>query len=156
MKDVNSKDRQRLAEKLKSLEPDIIDVITTNFFQQHPEPEKYGEAGRMHCATDTRYHLTFLRTALEFGTPETFKQYLRWTTNVLQTRNIPHQDLQRFLEHISCALEPYLADSENMMVRSYLLETLPESPPPENLTAPRPRSPLTSHQEVFLQALLAG
>ena len=41
-------------------------------------------------------------------------------------------------------------------MRTYLIESPHEPPPPEDLRAPPPRSPLTVHQEVFLQALLAG
>ena len=156
MKDVTSKDRHRLTEKLKFLEGDVIEVITTQFFQQHPETGVYGESGRVHCATDARYHLTFLRTAIEFGTEETFRQYVRWTTNVLQARNIPRSVLQKFLNHISRALEPHLTDLEKTVVRTYLRESSHESPLPEAPTAPHPRSPLTLHHEVFLQALLAG
>jgi MerR family transcriptional regulator, light-induced transcriptional regulator len=156
MKDVNTNDRHRLAEKLKFLERDVIEGITTQFFQQHPETGAYEESGKLHCATDARYHLTFLRTAIEFGTEETFRQYVRWTTNVLQTRKISQNVLQKFLNQISHALEPHLTDSEKKVVRTYLIESPHESPLPEAPTAPHPRSPLTLHQEVFLQALLAG
>ncbi|WNM56688.1 cobalamin B12-binding domain-containing protein [Candidatus Nitrospira allomarina] len=156
MKDVNNNDRHRLAEKLKFLEGDVIEVITTQFFQHHPETGGYGESGKAHCATDAHYHLTFLRTAIEFGTEETFRQYVRWTTNVLQARNISQSLLQKFLHQISHALEPHLTDSEKKVVRAHLIESPHESLRPEAPPAPHPRSPLALHQEVFLQALLAG
>jgi methanogenic corrinoid protein MtbC1 len=133
----------------------VIEVITAQFFQQHPETDVYGESGKMHCATDARYHLTFLRTAIEFGTEETFRQYVRWTTNVLQARNISQTVLQKFLDQISHALEPHLTASEKKLVRTYL-ESPHESPPSEDLMVQHPRSPLRLHQKVFLQALLAG
>ncbi len=155
MKDIQTHDRQRLAEKLRFLEPDVIEVITTNFCQQHPETKEPGEVDTTHCITDARYHLTFLRTAIEFGTEETFRQYLRWTTKVLQTRNIPHHVLQRFLEEIFHALEPHLTDSEKLVVRTHFLD-VPESGLTERQTPARSESPLALHQEVFLQALLAG
>lgn len=156
MKDVPSKDRHRLAEKLKFLEGEVIEVITTQFFQHYPETDAYGESGKVHCATDARFHLTFLRTAIEFGTEETFRQYVRWTTNVLQARSIPRSVLQKFLNHISQALEPHLTDLEKRVVRTHLIESPHESPLSEAPTATPPRSPLTLHQEIFLQALLAG
>lgn len=156
MKDVNPNDRHRLAEKLKTLERDVIEVITAEFFQQHPEKDAYGESGKVHCATDARYHLTFLRTAIEFGSEETFRQYLRWTTNLLQARNIPQSVLQKFLNQIFHGLEPHLTDSEKKVVRTFLIESPAGSPPPEDFLAQPPQSPLTLHQEVFLQALLAG
>ncbi|GJL58258.1 MAG: hypothetical protein NPIRA03_11150 [Nitrospirales bacterium] len=156
MKEVTSKDRHRLAEKLKFLEGDVIEVITTQFFQQHPETDAYGESGKAHCATDARYHLTFLRTAIEFGTEETFRQYVRWTTNVLEARNISRSVLRKFLNQISQALEPHLTDLEQKVVRTHLIDGPHESPLPEAPTVSHPRSSLTLHQEVFLQALLAG
>ncbi|HNP59358.1 MAG TPA: cobalamin-dependent protein [Nitrospirales bacterium] len=155
MKDIQTHDRHRLAEKIRFLERDVIEVITTTFLQQHPETKELGEVAKNHCITDARYHLTFLRTAIEFGNKDTFRQYLRWTTKVLQTRNIPQHVLQRFLEHISHALEPHLTEPEKTVVRSHLLET-PESEPPEPQTSARSTTPLALHQEVFLQALLAG
>ncbi|MEO8325143.1 MAG: hypothetical protein ABI618_04790 [Nitrospirota bacterium] len=112
MKDIQTHARHRLAEKIRFLERDVIEVITTKFLQQDPETKGLGEDGKTHCIHDARYHLTFLRTAIEFGTEETFRQYLRWTTKVLHTRNIPHQVLRRFLDHISQALEPHLTDAK--------------------------------------------
>lgn len=155
MKDIQTHERHQLAEKLRFLERDVIEVITTNFCQQHPETKEPGEVDTTHCITDARYHLTFLRTAIEFGTEETFRQYLRWTTKVLQTRNIPHHVLQRFLEEIFHALEPHLTDSEKLVVRTHFLD-VPESGLTERQTPALSESPLALHQEVFLQALLAG
>jgi MerR family transcriptional regulator, light-induced transcriptional regulator len=155
MKDIHTHDRHRLAEKLRILERDVIEVVTTNFLQHHPETKELGEVAQAHCITDARHHLTFLRTAIEFGTEETFRQYLRWSTKVLETRNIPQQVLYRFLEHISHALEPHLTDSEKIVVRTHLLDA-PTSTPLEPQAPARSASPLALYQEVFLQALLAG
>lgn len=156
MKNLHTHDRHRLAEKLKRLERDIVEMMTAAFFERHPETEAYGESGKIQCATDTRYHLTFLSTAIEFGTVETFRQYIRWTTHVLQSRNIPHHVLQEFLVQISQCLDPHLSDSEKILVRAHLLDAPLKPASSNDHVKPHSSSPLTLHQEVFLQALLAG
>jgi methanogenic corrinoid protein MtbC1 len=156
MKELDQPDRQRLARKLKIPEPKIVEDWTAAAFSHYTGTDENREFAKMHCTTDARYHLTFLRTAIEYGTQETFGQYLRWTTNVLQSRKIPLQDIREFFLQISHALDPHLSEVEKREVRNYLLNSSSESPRPEDQTRSISESPLHIHQEVFLQALLAG
>ena len=156
MKDLDTNTRRRLAEKLTELEDDISVAVTDLFFRRYPNKEIYEKTADTSCQADARFHLTFLKTAIEFGTEETFKQYVNWTSNVLHSRNIRRHVLQKFLALMFQTLEPHLTDIEKKIVRSYLPETPPEPLPSEELSGASTPSAIQLHQKVFLQALLAG
>jgi methanogenic corrinoid protein MtbC1 len=149
-------DRQRLADKLKNSESSIIEETTAAFFLSHPETRNYSKAEKGHCATDAGYHLSFLRNAIEFGNQETFARYRRWTTNMLQSRNLPHRHIQEFFVHMAQAMTRHLSGPELQLVQAFLHVPSPDSLPSEEPLGTGSPSPLRHCQDLFLQALLAG
>lgn len=82
--------RQSVADKLRSAKSQIAELITTQFIERHPEwKTRFTDAGRKSCLEDACYHVDFLASAIEAGSSESFKTYVRWLCNVLRTRNVP-------------------------------------------------------------------
>jgi len=145
-----------LAGKLKFLESKIIQELTTNSCLQPSMLQEYGEHEKSHCEADLHYHLSFLRNAIEFGETATFRHYVQWTSNVLRTRNIPHENIEVFFDHLANVLDTHLTDTEKKMVRPFFLKLSSDSLEGHDQRHPASTSPLSIHQEVFLQALLVG
>ena len=142
MKEPYKHNRQQLVEKLKFHESEIITHIATDFFLQQPVSGKYDEMEKIHCENDLRYHLTFLRNAIEFGTPETFEHYVQWSTNLLKARSISHDGIQKFVDHVRDVLDSHLSDPEKIILQTFLLENSPEVQLSQHQAPPRSETSL--------------
>jgi methanogenic corrinoid protein MtbC1 len=151
--------RQSLADKLRSSKAQIAELITTQFIEQHPEwKTRYTDAGRKSCLEDACYHVDFLASAIEAGSAESFKTYVRWLCNVLRSRNVPAECVSEHLSLLGGALDPHLDEVENRLTMDYLSEgraacdelDVAEMDPHSMDTG------LELAQKLYLQAILTG
>src|SRR5690349_4559314 len=78
---------------------DVAVRVTETHLQRHPELLlRFGELGRVRCLEDARFHLQYLRHAVELETPALFVAYAQWARQLLEKRGLPWRELQENLE----------------------------------------------------------
>ncbi len=144
-----------LGEEIRSIQSDIAERVTDEFFERHPDwKEQYGMRGRIRGIEDANFHLDFLCGAVESGTEETFGEYVRWAVRMLEARKIGAEFFAENLEQIRDALEGTLRNPGKEIALRILTEGArlarssrnAEPAPPEASTA----------QQVYMQAVLMG
>jgi len=149
-------ERVALADKLRYLKPAIAELVTTEFFQRHPDwVARYGERGRKLGIEDACFHLDFLAGALEAGSVTPFEDYVRWTARMLGARNIAAHFVAETLEQIESALASHLTVPEAEYVTSFTVAgRLACSGPPGEDRAEAGKVGLALVGSLFLQAIL--
>lgn len=156
MADLSQTTRRNLAKTLRSHLKNIALQMGDKYCETYPELEQSGDDGRKQCVADAEDRLTFLASAIEFGTPETFVHCLQWISNVLHSRNIPFQSTQDFSKLIPQALNNFLSPEEMELVLAF---NCGEQDNTEQRIREGQRnndSSLRDHQITFQHALLAG
>ena len=82
--------REAIAETLAASERAFPDVYA-----------RFGQKGREACAEDLGFHLDFLRPTLETNDLSPFIAYLGWLTQVLASRGVPQQSVQRSMDDLA-------------------------------------------------------
>jgi len=99
----------------------LAQLITNLHFQHHPNlEEKYGSTGRQKCTEDAEYHLSYLAQAVRSESKTIFTNYLEWAQVMLQSRNIPTQDLLDNLAYMDIACSQLLTGEDYRVVADYI------------------------------------
>lgn len=84
------------------LRSDAIGSVLAASEQAFPELHaRFGAKGRACCAEDLGHHLDFLRPTLEAGDLSPFIAYLGWQAQVLASRGVPLQSVQRSMDDLA-------------------------------------------------------
>ena len=150
--------RVQLAEKLRGLKQAVAEAVTDEFFQRHPDwRERYGTLGRQRGIEDACFHQDFLAGAIESGDPGAFRDYVRWTTGVLQARGIAPHFVRENVEQLLGALGPRLTTEQQALVKAFVREgLLPGDSPTEVDANDQMPSELALARRLFIQAILRG
>ncbi len=149
-------ERRRLAARLRKLKRSQAEKITEDLLRANPVwLERFGEAARERGVEDAEYHIEFLASAIETGSPEAFNEYVRWTARVLAARGIEPKLLAESLRAISEILAAKLDDEAGCVVRE-LVEAGAAEARADAVTDVDPREKLSDLQNTYLQAILAG
>lgn len=116
------------------------------------DTDRYGPIGRQRCLEDAHFHLRYLATALEAGSPEMFLDYIGWAKVVLAKRNVSDRDLIENLRTTARVLHDHPG------AVAYLEKTIEQLPSMSDdvPTFLDPRAPLWSVASEYLTALLRG
>lgn len=103
--------------------------ITERHAQLHPELfARYGPIGRIRCREDNRFHLEYLASAIETGTPSFFVDYVGWAKVMLASRNIPVEDLVQNLRLLDDVLRERLSDDVAAQASAAIAQALASLP----------------------------
>ncbi|HEX7707518.1 MAG TPA: hypothetical protein VF701_13770, partial [Thermoanaerobaculia bacterium] len=94
-----------------SLQRIAIRVTDAQLAEMPDLQARYGARGRHHCIEDTRFHLTYLGEAVEFGDASLFEDYIGWAKVMLASRGVGARDLVGNLEQMRVALAAENASS---------------------------------------------
>jgi methanogenic corrinoid protein MtbC1 len=137
----------------------LAEAITTRQYELQPELfERYGAAGRIKCAQDAGFHLSYLAEAIGASQPSLFADYIAWAKVMLEGRGIPECDLARNLEIINDSLQRELPAGMGMVAAEYVESGLTQLPQlPSDLPACIGEgNPLAGLARQYLNALLRG
>ncbi len=137
---------------------ELATAVADRHFAAFPEVlERFGDAGRIRCLEDARFHLRFLATALDTHSDAMFLDYVAWTKVVLARRNVPASDLAANLGILAITLIDLLGPSGDEAVRTIqsALAQLP-SMSDDVPSCLDPRAPFWSVASDYLAALLRG
>lgn len=99
----------------------LAELITSLHFDNQPELElKYGTAGKQRCKKDCLFHLSYLAEAVRIQRSEIFTSYLQWAQVMLQSRDIPVEDLTRILNYLDIACRQILSTDNYKIVSDYI------------------------------------
>lgn len=137
----------------------LAQLITSLHFEKQPFLEtRYGHAGRQKCTEDAQYHLSYLAQAIAAESPTIFSNYLEWALVMLQSRNIPREDLVDNLAFTDIACNRLLPDEHYSVVTDYIragILTL-NSDPPKPATCLTNENPLLPEATQYMALLLEG
>ena len=86
--------------------------LTERHFRRRPELERrYGARGRMKCREDAEFHLRYLAQAIALGVPQLFSEYLAWAAAMLESRDVPADDLQSDMVELQQLLSEELPEA---------------------------------------------
>jgi len=146
----------RLGERLEQLKPEVAEKVTQVFLEQHPEwLLKYGERARKFGIEDARFHMDFLRGAVETNSVQAFEDYCEWAAGLLKSRAIASHFLIENLTQIENALSSTLSRDEQTMV-GRMVEAGRKACDREKIHTAQPDSPLALTRSVYLQSILIG
>jgi methanogenic corrinoid protein MtbC1 len=147
--------RSALAGELQKLE-EVPLRVSDAFYARHAAwAARAGEAGRLRCVEDARFHLSFLAGAVQAGSQELFADYAGWAAAVLEARAIGRDHLAELLGLLGEGLAEELPEEESALVQAYLeaarVRVVGATPAPAE--APDARTPV---RVAYLSAALAG
>ena len=94
------------ARALQAVATQVAGRAAQMLYARHPEwLDRWGEAGRSHCADDLVYHVSYLTDALALGRAELFAKYVAWVAGFLARRSIAVEHLVEALVAIDQALQ---------------------------------------------------
>ncbi len=137
----------------------LAELITSLHFQQHPELEiKYGKAGREKCKEDSLFHLSYLAEAIAAESKEIFNQYLQWAMVMLESRNIPTEDLINNLDFMNIACKQLFPIDDYEVVKNFITAGSRhlKDRKPFPLTSLSEDNPLLDHAKQYQSFLLNG
>jgi len=149
-------DRRRTAALLRQLKQRHAEKITEELLQKNPSwLERFGEVARTRGIEDTAYHIDFLASAVEAGSPEAFREYARWTTRMLAARGMePRLLAESFLqiaESLSGDLDEEAAEAVQGLIEAGAAECTADA-----VDQIDPRERMNDLQSTYLQAILGG
>jgi methanogenic corrinoid protein MtbC1 len=153
-------ERKALGERLWAGRDLIADRVNEEFFQRYPSwRQRYGQKGVEHGREDARFHIDFLRGALEADSVVAIEDYVRWTSNVLNARGIAPRYLAENLQQIANATRDLLNEAEQAQVEAFIragirILSQTETASPTALARAEPKLDLTCR--LFTQAILLG
>lgn len=143
-----------MLDALASGRGDLARQIAETHFQRHPDlRQRYGDAGLAHCTRDAGYHLQYLEQALRLDSEQLFADYVRWARIMLETRQVPVEDLRSNLvtvSEVTAGAFPNLAKAVEKMIAAGL-QSLEQSDAAE--IASQPHAALA---QAYLRAVLGG
>jgi len=133
----------------------MAEAVTDAFLARHPDwLTRYGDRARAAGIEDARFHIQFLAAAIESDSPAAFRDYVEWTTGVLESRGIDREFLRENLLQVREAAETVLTDEQRDVVGRFLWF------PDAHLQAEEPTGqtdgPLALTRRMFIQAALRG
>ena len=156
MNDLAQYDRTTLGDRLMRVTPAVADEVTRVFLEKHPEwLLKYGERARTFGIQDARFHIDFLRGAVEANSVQAFEDYCEWAAALLKARAIATHFLVENLAQIEAALHPHLLPAEQIVV-ARMMEAGRAACDRKKAFSAQPVSPLELTQSVYLQSILVG
>jgi MerR family transcriptional regulator, light-induced transcriptional regulator len=154
--DIPQYDGTALGERLQQLKPQVAEQVTQVFLERHPEwLSKYGERARKFGIEDARFHLDFLRGAVEARSIRAFEDYCEWAAGLLKARSIASHFLIENLMQIETALDSELSPEEQAVVARTLEAGRAACDREKSRPAPL-GTPLALTQTVYLQSILIG
>jgi MerR family transcriptional regulator, light-induced transcriptional regulator len=156
MKDLLQRDRTALANRLEQLKAEVAEQVTQVFLERHPEwLSKYGERARKFGIEDARFHIDFLRGAIEAGSIQAFEDYCEWAAGLLKSRGIASRFLAENLMQIETGVCWSLSAKEQAVV-ARVIEAGRAACDRETARPVQPDSPLALTRNVYLQSILIG
>lgn len=147
--------RVRLSERLDEVKERLAESVTDEFLTRHADwVARYGARAREFGIQDARYHIDFLRGAVEAGSVEAFGQYAAWAAGVLAARGILPHYLVENLEQIEEALRTALTEEQHSAILPILAEGKKEASLVGSKKTVAEVQELTN--SVYLQAILRG
>ena len=137
----------------------LAEAVVDLHYTRCPEIQRrYGAKGRERCLEDAELHLRTLCIAMEVSRPSLFADYIGWARSVLESRNIPHDDLKQGLEILADVLRDRLSPEAGAALQPYFQSALERlaSPSPEIATFLEPGDSLAALRDEYLASLLAG
>ena len=137
----------------------LAQLITTLHFEKHPSlEEKYGATGRQKCTEDAQYHLSYLEQAVKSESKTIFTNYLTWVQSMLQSRNIPMQDLMDNLDCMDIACSRLLSVADYGVVTGYIREGIQilSNGAPKPASCLHDDNPLLAEAKQYMGMLLDG
>lgn len=151
--------KKEIINRIISQKSDLAARITDLQFKKNPDLEKrYGKKGREKCNEDTLYHLNYLIEALRINSAALFTHYLEWAYYMLDSRNIPIEDLINQIRYIREVVSEQIAGPGIETVLNYLekgAEHL-QNLEPEDETFIAEGNPLAGEAREYLTLLLDG
>lgn len=79
--------RRELAAEIGRVRDAVADAATDAFLTKHPDwVERYGELATEYGVGDARRHIDFLQATVELNDPTTFRDYVLWSRDLLDSR----------------------------------------------------------------------
>ncbi len=155
-RDLPPYDRTALGDRLQQLTPEIAEQVTRAFLERHPEwLSKYGERARKFGIEDARFHIDFLRGAVEAGSVQAFEDYCEWAARLLQSRAVASRFLVENLMQIETALGAGLSPEEQAVI-ARMMEAGRAACDRDKARPACPDTPLSLTRAVYLQSILIG
>ena len=151
-------ERAALADRIRGHKRIVAEGVTDEFFERHPDwLTRFGSAGRIRGVEDAGFHLEFLAGAVESGSVEAYRDYVRWTVQVLRTRGIESHFVAENLGQIGRCLVGILDPAEANLVSAFVAagreaSAVAASEP----TGGEATAGLSLTRRLFVQALLQG
>jgi methanogenic corrinoid protein MtbC1 len=144
-----------IAQAMRRHEHAIAERVTEEFLRRNSDwLDRYGERARTAGIEDARFHVQFLSAAVENDSPGAFRDYVRWTTGVLEARRIDRAFLAENLVQVRAALAAALPPEQFAAIDRYF--ALPEPVGQAEASPTDDSSPLALTRRIFVQALLRG
>ena len=141
----------QLAGEMDLQRDDLADRVTQEFVRDHPRwMARFGPDGPHHTRQDHRFHLEFLSSALRYGRPEAFAEYVRWCVRLLVPRRVSTAVLSNTLRRLEAELQKAVGPERGALLRPYFQAGL------EAAGEPPSQTPAPTRNSLYLQALLAG
>ena len=133
----------------------IAEDVTEAFLLRHPDwLERYGDRARAAGIEDARFHVQFLSAAVEQNSPAAFRDYVRWTAGVLESRGISRDSLQENLIQVREAGAALLAPAQ--LADLDRIFSLPDGRTAAASQVTDDDRPLALPRRMFVQAILRG
>ncbi len=146
---------QETARLIRVHEQAVSQEVTEAFLERRPEfLTRFGDRARTAGIEDARFHVQFLSAAVESDTPDGFRDYVRWTTRVLEARGISRDFLRENLLQVRDALEKRLDPSHLAAIDRCFV--LPEDASADVDPAEDAAGPFALTRSLFVQAILRG
>ena len=136
---------QLAAHAIRVKAPAIARAAVDALYDARPDlAQRYGDAGRRHCAKDLGHHLRFLAAAVEMNEPRLFTDYAAWAARVMVTHKVALDDalasFRCLLETAPPAVPAQSADVVRQIITTGLrhVESHPPREPRRSRAAPGP------------------
>jgi len=147
-------ERSTLAAQIRGRKAAVAAEVTAEFFNRHPDwRERYGERGWQLGIEDAGYHVEFLASAIEGGSPDAFRSYVMWTERMLGARGIAPSFVVENVRQVERSLAETLDRKQTEHVREYV-EVACEGRDSSSVSTDGERQ--EGARGVFLQAALRG
>ncbi len=144
-----------LIRTLRREEQHIAEAVTDAFLTRHPDwVARYGDRARLAGIEDARFHIQFLAAAIESDSPAAYKDYVQWTTRVLESRGIDRGFLRENLSQVQDAAAALLSNEQQDVVARFMC--FPDEHPQAEQPTGQTDGPLALTCRMFVQAAVRG
>ncbi|MDQ3706120.1 MAG: hypothetical protein M3437_12995 [Chloroflexota bacterium] len=121
---------KQASEAIEARRAELAESIVERQYRVQPElTVRYGANGRAKCLQDTMHHLSSIEAAISLSMAETFVDYVAWVRTLLESRNIPAEDLALNLMCVRDVLREELPGDAGALAAEYIdagLRQLPQ------------------------------